>query len=78
MNNLFSSNKNSILLSAKNAVNLFSKAVEALEKVNEQATKLAIENEAKIAAMQADNNELQVVVTKNNKIMKNINKLLED
>lgn len=78
MNNLFSGNKNSILSSAKNAVNLFSKAVEALEKVNEQATKLATENEAKIVSMQADNNELQVVVAKNNKIMKNINKLLED
>ena len=78
MNNLFTTNKTSILSSAKSAVNLFSQAVSALEKVNAQATKLATENEAKIAAMQADNDELHVVVTKNNKIMKNITKLLED
>jgi len=76
--NILQNRKDNIKSAAKSAVDLFTKAVTSLEKVNEQAIALATENEVKITALQTDNNELNVVVKKNQKIIQNITKILED
>lgn len=76
--NVLQNRKDSIKSAAKSAVDLFTKAVTSLEKVNAQAIALATENEVKITALQTDNNELNVVVKKNQKIIQNITKILED
>lgn len=76
MMNLF--NKKQIILnSGTSALNLFTKAVKALQTVSDKSRTLIVKNEEKITDLQADNQQLTQTVERNDKIIENINKLME-
>ena len=74
---MFKKTKSQILKASSDAVSLFDKAINALKSANEGAGKMISENEVIINDLQVDNKELQSSIDRNNKIVKNIEAILE-
>lgn len=74
---MFKKTKSQILKASSDAVSLFDKAINALKNANEGAGKMISENEVIINDLQVDNKELQSSIDRNNKIVKNIEAILE-
>lgn len=69
-------NKTKVIQRSSTAITSFQKVIESLEKTKELASEIITKNIRSIEALQADNDELTDVLNKNEKIISNIEKIL--